>query len=123
MRFIFAPLILSNVYLPDVRPKILWSDVVKGRNIKRTDRPERTKDMTDVNRKKLQEPVIIDKKRVVQQGETKKHPRKLRNYILWSTVDLFQNGQTMCFPNYDLRFTVFHFQNGQSVKHYREEVT
>ena len=31
------------------------------------------------------------------------------------TLALFQNGQTMYFPNYDLRFMVFHFQNGQSV--------
>ena len=30
--------------------------------------------MTDVNKKTLQEPIIIDKKRVVQ-GEIKKHPR------------------------------------------------
>ena len=35
--------------------------------------------------------------------------------MVYSTVNLFQNGQTMYFPNYDLRFTVFHFQNGQRV--------
>ena len=62
---------------PDVRPKILWSDMVKGRNVKRTDEPERANKMTDVNKKTLQEPIIIDKKRMVQ-GEDKIHP-KIKN--------------------------------------------
>ena len=64
----------KNDGAPDVRPKILWSDMVRGRNVKRTDGSERTNEMTDVDRKRLQEPVIIDKKRMVQ-GETKKHTR------------------------------------------------
>ena len=48
--------------------------MVRGRNVKRTDGSERTNEMTDVDRKRLQEPVIIDKKRMAQ-GETKKHTR------------------------------------------------
>jgi len=35
---------------------------------------ERTNEITDVDRKRLQEPVIIDRKRMVQE-ETEKHPR------------------------------------------------
>ena len=59
----------KNDGAPDVRPKILWSDMVRGRNVKRTDGSERTNEMTDVDRKRLQEPVIIDKKRMAQ-GDT-----------------------------------------------------
>ena len=48
--------------------------MVRGRNVKRTDESKRTNEITDVDRKRLQEPVIIDKKRMVQ-GKTEKHPR------------------------------------------------
>ena len=54
----------KNNDAPDVRPKILWSDVVRGRNVKRTEGSKGTNEMTDVDTKRLQEPAIIDKKRM-----------------------------------------------------------
>ena len=35
----------KNDGAPDVCPKILWSDMVKGRNVKRTDKSERTNEI------------------------------------------------------------------------------